>query len=206
MNVHVTRPVFPTTQAAEGLPRRKWSVAEILRMMDAGIIKQHDRFELIGGEVVPMSPKGVPHETVKMELNRFWTKILPTDVSILTETTLYINDHEFLEPDFIFWPRSIGVKDIKPKDVMLLVEASDSSLSYDLGRKAKIYAQIGIREYWVVNAPTLSVRVHRLVDGQTEADSYPPGKDFAYTELLTPALLPMLAVRLSDLGLLPLME
>jgi Uma2 family endonuclease len=206
MNVHVTRPAFPTTQAAEGLPRRKWSVAEILRMMDAGIIKQHDRFELIGGEIVPMSPKGVPHETVKMELNRFWTKILPADVSILTETTLYINDHEFLEPDFIFWPRAIGVKDIKPKEIMLLVEASDSSLSYDLGRKSKIYAQIGIREYWVVNAPTLSIRVHRLPDGQTEADSYPPAQDFAYTELLTPTLLPMLAVRLADLGVLPLTE
>jgi Uma2 family endonuclease len=206
MNVHVTRPALPLTQAAEGLPRRKWSVAEILRMMEAGIIKQHDRFELIGGQIVPMSPKGVPHETVKMELNRFWTKILPTDFNILTETTLYINDHEFVEPDFIFWPRAVRVKDIRPQDIMLLVEASDSSLSYDLGRKAKIYAQIGIREYWVVNAPTLSVRVHRLTDGNTAADSYPPAQDLAYTELLKPSLLPMLAVRLADLGLLPLSD
>jgi Uma2 family endonuclease len=206
MNVHVTRPVLPLTQAAEGLPRRKWSVAEILAMMHAGIIKQHDRFELIGGEIVPMSPKGVPHETVKMELNRFWTKILPSDVSILTETTLYINEHEFLEPDFIFWPRDIAVKDIKPKDIMLLVEASDSSLSYDLGRKAKIYASIGIREYWVVNATKLSVRVHRLPDGQATASSYPRGKNFACSQLLRPSLLPILAVRLADLGLLPLAE
>jgi Uma2 family endonuclease len=98
------------------------------------------------------------------------------------------------------------MKDIKPRDIMLLVEASDSSLSYDLGRKAKIYAQIGIREYWVVNAPTLSIRVHRLANGQTEAASYPPAQDFAYTELLTPSMLPVLAVRLADLGLLPLSE
>ena len=175
-------------------------------MMHAGIIKQQDRFELIGGEIVPMSPKGVPHETVKMELNRFWTKKLPPEISILTETTLYINEHEFLEPDFIFWPRSIAVKDIKPKDIMLLVEASDSSLNYDLGRKAEIYASIGIREYWVVNATKLTVRVHRLAAGETTAGNYPRGKNFAYTQLLTPSLLPILAVRLADLGLLPLME
>jgi Uma2 family endonuclease len=206
MNIHVTRPAFPTTQAADGLPRRKWTVSEILAMMKAGIIKQHDRFELIGGEIVPMSPKGVPHETVKKELNRFWTKALPSDIDILTETTLYINEHEFLEPDFIFWPRSIAVKDIKPKDIMLLVEASDSSLNYDLGRKAEIYASIGIREYWVVNATKLTVRVHRLPDGKGRADKYPRAKNYAYTQLLTPTLLPGLAVRLADVGLLPLTE
>jgi hypothetical protein len=46
-----------TTQAAEGLQRRAWSVAEIEAMVQAGIIEEHDRFELIGGDVVPMSPK-----------------------------------------------------------------------------------------------------------------------------------------------------
>jgi Putative restriction endonuclease len=203
MNVHIARPAFPTTQAAEGLPRRNWSVAEILPMMDAGIIKQHDRFKLIGGEFVPMSPKGVPRESVKKELNRYWAKALPPDIDMHSETTLYISETDFREPDFICWPRCITVKEIKPATIMLLVEASDSSLSYDLGRKAAIDAQNGIRGYWVANAPALSVRVHSLADGQTEADSFPHAEDFALTEPLTPALF---AVRLSDLGLRPLME
>jgi Putative restriction endonuclease len=134
MNMHVTSPPFPTTIAAEGLPRRRWSLTEIRAMMNAGIIKQHDRFELIGGEIVPISPKGVPHKAVKKELNRFWAKALPADIDVLTETTLYIDERDFLEPDFIFSPRSIAVGDIMPKDIMLLVKASDSSLSFRGGQ------------------------------------------------------------------------
>ena len=38
-------------------------------MVEAGIIDEDERFELIGGEVVPMSPKGARHEMVKIELN-----------------------------------------------------------------------------------------------------------------------------------------
>ncbi len=41
-----------TTQAAEGLMRRRWSVAEIEAMVAAGIIGEDERFELIEGEVV----------------------------------------------------------------------------------------------------------------------------------------------------------
>ena len=69
MNVHVSRPAAPATLTAEGLPRRRWSVADIERMQDAGIVDRHERFELIGGEIVPMSPKGSWHENVKRALN-----------------------------------------------------------------------------------------------------------------------------------------
>ena len=82
-------------------------------MMDAGIIGRRERFELIGGEIVPMSPKGIAHETVKMGLNRFWTKALQPEFNILTETTLHVSEHDYLEPDFIFWPRAIPLKDVR---------------------------------------------------------------------------------------------
>ena len=59
MNEMFRRPSLPlTTQAAEGLVRRRWTVAEIEAMVAAGILGEHERFELIGGEVVPMSPRG----------------------------------------------------------------------------------------------------------------------------------------------------
>ena len=137
MNVHVSRPAAPPTMTAEGLPRRRWSVSDIERMQDAGIIDRHERLELIGGEIVPMAPKGIPHETLKKELNRFWTKALSPEIDLVTETTLRIGEHDFLEPDFIFWQRSIPLKDVRAEHILLLVEVADSSLSYDLGRKAQ---------------------------------------------------------------------
>ena len=57
-----------TTQAAEGLTRRRWTVAEIEAMTRAGILDEDERFELIGGEIVPMSSKGIQHETLKNRL------------------------------------------------------------------------------------------------------------------------------------------
>jgi Uma2 family endonuclease len=66
MNEQLRRPdLTMTTQAAEGLMRRRWSVAEIEEMLRVGILAEDERFELIGGEVVPMSPKGMRHERVK---------------------------------------------------------------------------------------------------------------------------------------------
>jgi Uma2 family endonuclease len=53
------------TRAAEGIDRRRWTVAEIEAMVAAGILDEDERFELIDGDVVPMSPKGIRHEIVK---------------------------------------------------------------------------------------------------------------------------------------------
>jgi len=58
MNEHVRQLEPVTTQAAEGMPRRAWTVAEVEAMVAAGIIAETERIELIGGEIVPMSPKG----------------------------------------------------------------------------------------------------------------------------------------------------
>src|SRR5260370_1453118 len=50
------------TRAAEGLPRRRFTVAEVEAMVEAGVMEEDERVELIGGELVPMSPKGNQHE------------------------------------------------------------------------------------------------------------------------------------------------
>lgn len=46
------------TQAAEGLPRWRWTTSELERLTALGAFRDEDRFELIGGEIVPMSPVG----------------------------------------------------------------------------------------------------------------------------------------------------
>jgi len=50
----------PTTQEAEGLPRWRWTVAEIEQLTAAGYFHEDDRFELLGGEIVPMSLSVMP--------------------------------------------------------------------------------------------------------------------------------------------------
>lgn len=124
-----------TTQAADGMPRRPWTVAEIKAMVKAGIIEEDERFELIGGEVVPMSPKGARHEMVKIELNRHFQRTVSDELRVAQETTLRLDEINFLEPDFCVFPKTIYPGDLRGYHVLLAVEAADTSLRYDLGRK-----------------------------------------------------------------------
>ena len=43
----MTDPGAPTTMAAEGLPRRRFTVAELQQMVAAGILAEDERIELI---------------------------------------------------------------------------------------------------------------------------------------------------------------
>jgi Uma2 family endonuclease len=194
MNLHV--PVQNlTTQAAEGLPRRKWSVSEIEALVESGVLREDERFELIGGEIVPMSPKGIRHEIVKAKLNLFWAKKLPAEISFVTETTFRLDEFHFVEPDFVFFREQDGLRNLSPRTALLAVEVALSSLAYDLGRKLRIYANFGIRSVWVIDAKTLVCHQHAApgLDGYTVIEKQPQDA------VLVPDFAPALAGRLCEI-------
>ncbi|EJW10569.1 hypothetical protein A33M_4256 [Rhodovulum sp. PH10] len=165
--------------------RRRFSVAEIEAMVAAGVIPEDERFELIGGEVVPMSPKGIRHETLKVSLNMFWAAHLPPEIAIAPETTFRLSPDSFVEPDFVFYRRADGLAALSPATALLAVEVADSSLAYDLHRKSRIYAAAGVRAVWVIEAERLVTHVHARpgIDGFAEQRTVGPDEplrlDFA---------------------------
>ena len=189
-----------TTRAAQGLERRRFSVAEVEAMVRAGVIDEDERFELIGGEFVPMSPKGARHEWVKGELCRFLQRAAPAHLSVLQETTLRLDAATYLEPDFCVFRRDLDLTQLDGPAVMLAIEVADSSLAYDKGRKIGIYAAYGVREVWVIDANRAVTWLHRRLG----AEGYVEILEAPATELLTPRLAPELALRLSELGITPL--
>ena len=146
------------TSAAEGLPRRRFTVAEVEAMVAAGVMEEDERVELIGGELVPMSPKGIRHEVVKRALLDRWYRARPDEVHLASETTFRLSEDTYLEPDVVIYPRAIGLQGLAGANVLLVVEIADSSLRYDIGRKAALYASFGIRELWVIDAVQLTTR------------------------------------------------
>lgn len=149
-----------TTQAAEGLPRRRWSVAEIEALVRAGVLAEGERFELIGGEIVPMNSKGIQHETLKVALTLYFADARPRDVVFAQQTTFRLSDDTFVEPDFVFFRKADGLAGLTPRTALLAIEVADSSLRWDLGRKALIYALFGIPELWVIDAAKETTHVH----------------------------------------------
>lgn len=197
--LHALLPRPETTRAAEGMPRRAWRRAEIEAMVAAGILDEDERFELIGGEVVPMSPKGARHEWVKAELNRHLMGVIPREYHAIPETTLWLDDTNFVEPDFCVFPHSIMPTEQGGHDVVLAIEIADTSLSRDLGRKIGTYAAFGVAEVWVINALTLVSRVHRALGAEGFRTVFDVEPDL---ELVADRA-PSIRVSLTALGLKP---
>jgi Uma2 family endonuclease len=186
------------TTAAEGLPRRRFTVAEVEAMVAAGVMQEDERVELIGGELVPMSPKGNQHEVVKTALLDRWYRLRPNDVGLTPETTFRLSEDTYLEPDVVIYPRTTGLRGLTGGSALLVVEIADSSLRYDMGRKAGLYASFGVRELWVIDAVKLTARVFR----DPTAEGYRGVRDYAASDRMTPLFAPeVFALRLDELEL-----
>jgi len=144
----------------------------------AGILAEDERIELIGGEVVPMSPKGNHHEILKTALMHYWSARLPGDLTFTTETTFRLTPDTYLEPDFVFYPKASGIRGLSAATARLVVEIADSSLGYDLGRKAGLYAGFGITELWVIDAVRLVTHIHTgpMPNGYRDVARHAPGE------------------------------
>ena len=182
----------------DNLPHRLFTVAEVETMVAAGIIEEDERIELIGGELVPMSPKGSRHEALKIDLVDLWIRARPDDVRLAQETTFRLSKDTYLEPDIVIYPQAAGLKALSADTVLLVVEISDSSLRYAIGRKAALYASFGVRELWVVDAVRMTTRVFR----DPAADGYREQRDVASEEIVMPLFAPpAFALKLADLDL-----
>jgi Uma2 family endonuclease len=197
MNKSVAQITRPTTQAADGLPRWSWTVAEIERMAAGGYFRDDDRFELVGGEIVPMSPKGRRHEIVRGALAFRFSRAAPEDVFVVSEPQFNVAEDTYAVPDILVHSAAIKTPDVRGGDVLLVVEIADTSLAYDLQMKARLYVSHGVREYWVINAATLVTTVHTLLAGA----AYATITEIAPGGLISPALAPALSVSLAALDL-----
>jgi Uma2 family endonuclease len=188
----------PTTQVADGVPRMRWTLAEFEQLIEVGILTEEDRIELIQGELVPMSPKGNRHELVRDEIMDWMIRQLPETIRLSSEIGWRPPGADtYVEPDLLICPRSFKGITVPPTEVLLAVEVAHSSLRFDSTTKAKLYAALGVREYWVIDAQTLTTRVHR----EPSAQGYANVVEVPSGETLMPILVAPLAVRLADLDL-----
>lgn len=165
-------------------------------MVDAGIIAEDENFELIEGELVPMSPKGNQHEVIKAALTRVLARGAPDHFRLGVETSVYLDERTFVEPDLCLYPKRILPEDVKGTDVILAIEVAGSSLGYDKGLKARVLAKHGVQELWVVEAETRVTWVHRAPQPDGNWGSI---ERIVAQDAISPAALPEMSVRMSDL-------
>jgi Uma2 family endonuclease len=184
-----------TTRGAEGLPRWRWTLAEFDRLVEVGILTEDDRVELIGGEIVPMAAKGNRHDAIKVALTEYLIDHRPSDMRVAVESGWSPAPDVYFEPDIRVYARQFGPRDVPVDQVRLLIEVSDTSLHFDLATKAGLYASLGVAEYWVVDAWSLTTHVHRSLS----PGGYEQVTKVSATEALQPRLLETVSLQLSAL-------
>lgn len=151
-------------------PRKIWTRTECAALSEAGLLPQ-ESFELVQGELISRMGKKRPHTNtlvlvlgwlVEVFGNRFVNPETPIDVSPADNPT---NEPE---PDLIVLKRDIShfqSANPRPEDLHLVIEIADSTLDFDLTRKARLYARAGIPEYWVLDVSGRRLIVHRDPEG-----------------------------------------
>jgi Uma2 family endonuclease len=176
----------------------KLTGAEFDAMVDRGAFEciEGKKVELIRGELRFMDPAGPIHDDYIDFLTRWSHDSTTQETANIRVQCGFVCDDNRPEPD-VLWlqPRRYGRTRPTAKDVTLLIEVSDSSLSSDLQEKADIYAEAGVQEYWVVDVP--SSRIHVL--------SHSDGKSYRKIEIavaptfLSPACIPTAKLDLAEL-------
>jgi Uma2 family endonuclease len=174
------QPTTPVAPRASPGPHR-WTLAQFYRLGELDFF-QGQKVMLIDGEIWTMSPLGFTvRGQLPLELGQS-TDPEPDLAVVSGDTRTYRQQH--------------------PKTAVLVVEISDTSLSFDQYEKASLYAAAGIADYWIVN----------LVDGRLEVRRDPrpdPAQPFghAYAGLtyhppgasVAPLAIPGVRVAVSDL-------
>ncbi len=134
--------------------RHRLSVHDYHRMAEVGVLPADARVELIDGEIIDMAPIGERHGATVMLMTRRLIMAVEELALLSVQGAVRLNLHTEAQPDFaLLKPREDHYRSRhpSPEDVFLLVEVSDSTLRFDLGRKADLYAGHAIPELWVID-------------------------------------------------------
>lgn len=165
--------------------KRLLTVDEYHRMGEVGIFARNERLELIRGEIYTMTPIGNRHAMCVMVL-----------VDLLTRVSLkeraYINPQNPLQladllsepqPDIVLLRRRSDYRSNPPvpRDVLLVIEVSDSSLIFDRKTKMPLYAQSGVPEAWLVDLKGSCIWTYRnpTTEGYQEVQEFRRGEEIS---------------------------
>lgn len=144
--------------------------AEYHQLGETGFFGPDERVELIQGAILPMTPIDPLHAGAVDQANMLFTDVFRDTHVVRVQSPIGLGDFSEPEPDLVLIPLEVARAALRerrhPEQVDLVVEVSNTSLAFDRGRKARLYAQGGLANYWIINLRERRLEVHtRPVDG-----------------------------------------
>jgi len=162
------------------------------------VLGPDDRVELLEGVIVSMAPQNVPHASGVARANQCLTIAVVGRAQVRPQLSFIAGKYSVPEPDIAVIAGGLDASDeAHPRDALLVVEVSDSSLKQDRLTKAPMYAAANLPEYWIVN----------LRDGCVEVRLEPDPKQRRYRsvalrrrgDVIEPVALPGVRIAVDDL-------
>lgn len=119
-----------------------------------------ERVELIGGDIVRLSPNSPLHgEVVTLIAEKLWS-LFGRGYRVREQQPVVIGGSE-PEPDIAVAVGKPGdYRNAHPITALLVIEVAQTSAEYDRQVKAPLYARAGIPQYWLVNLDEGCVEVY----------------------------------------------
>jgi Uma2 family endonuclease len=150
--------------------RKRWTRAECAALETIGLL-DYQTLELVDGELISKMGKNRPHINVLAFVHEWLIEVFGKGV-VNAETPIDVapedNPTNEPQPDIIVLKRpsrEFRKANPQPSDLHLIVEVSDTTLGFDLTKKAGLYARAGIIEYWVLDVAAGRLVVHRNPTG-----------------------------------------
>jgi Uma2 family endonuclease len=164
------------------------------QLVEAGHLA-NEKVELIHGLIVRMGPQGPAHAAAVQKLTQLLVAALgiPGRAAVRVQLPLALGDDSEPEPDLAAVPPGT-YRDDHPKEAFLVIEVAESSLAEDRREKGTLYAESGIREYWIVDTAHQRIEVHsEIVEG-----AYSRVTPYARGDVVHSSVFPQLSIPVSD--------
>ncbi len=172
-------------------PRKLWTRDQCEQLERAGLLDQQ-RLELVDGELFNKMGKNRPHVVVLAYMMHWLFQTFGKE-AVNSECPIDVapedNPTNEPQPDLVILKKptyQISTGNPKAQDLHLVIEISDTSLYFDLTKKAALYARAGILEYWVLDVTAHKLFVHR----EPQAGKYQSITEYAEQESVAPLAAP----------------
>jgi len=174
-----------------------FTVESYQRLAELGVLREDSRVELIGGQVVEMTPIGDRHASCVRRLSRLLAQKVLEVAVIDVQNPVVLGAHDAPQPDVaVLKLRAEGyAQHPRPTDVLLVIEVADTSLAYDRDVKLPLYAEAGIQEAWLVALPEDRLDVCREPAG----GHYTSVRSLARGETITPLQFPGVTLKVDEI-------
>ncbi len=159
------------------------------------------KFELIEGELIMVPAPNTAHQKILVELGFALKQFIDNHnlgKVFIAPYDVVLSNNVVVQPDILFISNDreklVDEQNLKGAPDLAIEIISSTSTYRDVVKKKKLYAQFGVKEYWIVYPEEEIIEVNALKNS-----SFEPYKTFEEKDTLTSPLLKKLEIGLNKI-------